>query len=337
MIHSRCNRCVQCVLLIFFVLFSTGCVVNKTVKVRPSMEQYVFLNDIKPLDQHYKNFYDTNTGQEPRLAARISEPDGYTIKFHNNPAIIIGEPASRETLEPRTFLFQEGVYPFSMYKDKKDKDWYSGLLVVYNIDETIELATFGESEETRMLNMDMFWQAEKGVLANYTISFDDKEVIRYWLGNRDNLYPGGQPTVEVDFTSTPGLQKLKIDGQEVKSKKKVLKLDKYYVCSLCDEKSQKVSGLGKNCKKGGVGGHRPYLAVTHKNYPIEMTMANGKRFQGYIRNLATNIFTAFMSIPCEIPPKLFNDAATGTIAKLTVYSASDNKKEVAEIVFGLAK
>lgn len=325
------------VTILCIISLSSGCVVNKTFKVKPTVDHYVFLKDIKPIGNHYRQLYQVNSTELPRLAARLTEPHGYTIKFHGNPEVVIGEPASKETGEPRTFLFREGVYPFSLYRDKKDDNWYSGLLVVYDIDETLELATFGESEETRLFNLDIFRQARQGVMGQFSITFDNKEVMRYWLGDRDSLYPGGQPTVEVDFSHTPRLTDLTINGKEIEDKKQVLKLNKYYLCSLCDEKRQEADDFGKDCEESNSGRHKPYLTVTHKNYPIEMATTDGKRYQGYIRNLVTNVFTAFMSIPCEIPPELFDNAARGTISKLTVQSPGEEKQKVAEIVFGLAK
>ncbi len=324
-------------IMVMQALLIGGCVSTKTVTVQPTMDQYVFLQDIEPLDVHYQNLYATSSEKKPQLAARLSEPQGYKIKFHNNSEIIIGEPASKESQEPRTFLFREGVYPFSLYTDVKSTDWYSGLLVVYDIDETIELAMFGENDETRLLNLEMFKQAQKGVLGQYTVTFDDRQVMRYWLGNRDSLYPGGQPSVEVDFSKTTKLAKLTIDGQEVKNFKKVLGLEKYYVCRLCNEKAAHPNGFSSKCKKSSSGNHSPQLVVSHKNYPLELETVDGKRFQGYILNLVTNVFTAFMSIPCEIPNELFDSAAQGTIAKLTVHSPGEQEQKVAEIVFGLAK
>ncbi len=319
------------------VLSNSGCVVTKNVVVKPTMDHYVFLKEIKPISSYYNNLYRESSKNQPMLAARLTEPHGYTIKFHDNPEVIIGQPASEETGEPRTFLFREGVYPFSLYFDKNEKDWFSGLLVVYNIDETIELATFGETEETRLFRQDMFKQAQNGVLGQYTISFDDKEVMSYWLGNRDSLYPGGQPTVEVDFSYTPELKSVTINGHTINSKKKVLYLDKYHVCRLCDEKRHNSQEFSKTCKKNNNRSHSIYVTVTHKNYPIKMETIDGNKFQGYIRNLVSNKFTAFMSIPCEIPSELFSHAARGTISKLTVQSPDNNKRDVAEIVFGLAK
>ncbi len=324
-------------LSLFITLLTSGCVATKNVVVKPTTDHYVFLQEIKPISGHYKNLYKEPYENQPMLAARLTEPHGYTIKFHNNLEYIIGQPASEETGEPRTFLFREGVYPFSLYFDKNEDDWFSGLMVVYNIDETIELATFGETDETRLFREDMFKSAEKGVLGQYTISFDDKEVISYWMGNRDSLYPGGQPTVEVDFSYTPELKNVVIDGYKVSSKKKVLHLDKYYVCRLCDEKRQHRQDFSTACNNNEKKKHSIYQTVTHKNYPIEMETEEGQRFQGYIRNLVSNKFTAFMSIPCEIPSELFDHAARGTISKLTVQSPDDKKRDVAEIVFGLAK
>lgn len=314
-----------------------GCVGTKTVKMKPTMESYTFLQDVKPLKGHYQDLYRQDNDQSPLLSARFSEPHSYTVKFHNNNAEVIGAPVSNKIPESKTFQFRKGVYPFSLYRDKESTTKYSGLLAVYDIDETIELATFGESEETRLLNRSMFEQAEKGVLASYTISFDNREVMTYWIGNRRELYPGGRPTVEVDFSDTTELRELKIGDRKIKNFRTVLNLDKMYICSLCNKVGEKAKDFKDKCPKASNGKHRPKLKISHKNYPVEMVHNSGTTYQGYIRNMTSNIFTAFMSIPFDIPSNLFEDAARGTISKLTVYSAGDDKEEIAELVFGLAK
>ena len=180
--------------------------------------------------------------------------------------------------------------------------------MVYNLDATVALATLGKTAETKVFSDELLRKALAGQLASGTISMDDREVITYWLGNRLSDYAGGNPTVELDFSGTPGITQIKVNGRTAKEQRATV--------PVFDT----------------AGGSGPYYGERKpKEHSIQF-QAGGKSFHGYVRNLKANEFTAFVRIPCAIPRRLLDAAAGGTVARFTLQSTGDRQEDVAEIV-----
>ncbi len=178
-----------------------------------------------------------------------------------------------------------------------------GAVVTYNIDKTLALATLGKTDDTKLFKPELLEKAENGDLATHTLKIDDKEILSYFLGNRTILYPGGDPTVEVDFSKTPGISSLTIGEEDAPGFRKELKVQESKM----------------------IFGKRP------KEYKFDLKCGE-QEFTGYIRDMVANEFTAFVSIPCTIPKELLDAAAKGTVSRFTVQSQGDNTNQVAEIV-----
>jgi len=297
----------------------------------PSTKYYSFLGSHEIFKSMIPSLYPVKgarRGEIDHLNVILTEPEGMKIKFHNGSEQSIGaEVKRRREVIPQFFAFSEGVYPFSIYQNRKSGNNYSGAMIVFNTTPEISLATFGASDETRLFDPTMLEKAESGVLANYSITFDDNEVIVYWLGNRKILFPGGEPNVEMDFSVTKDIKEVKINRTKQRDLVSII-LNVY-------GPREKIRGSDNRYVIDRITGKYKTKADT-AIYKLEMLHANGKRYSGYIKNLKDNAFTAFMRIPCEIPSELFNAANKGTISKFTVTSG-ENDEGVAEIVFGLAK
>ena len=151
-------------------------------------------------------------------------------------------------------------------------------------------------------------------------------VFAYWLGNRNALYAGGNPTVEVDFSEIPNIESFSVTGLETQN--------------YCDPLDAYGPQSGQQCPwyqdKSGAGNYRTSPKPVGRQYESRMTLANGTRYRGYIRNLRANAYTAFVRIPCIIPQELLDASAEGNISRFTVYFGTEPDKEpIAEIVFGL--
>lgn len=305
----------------------------KYVKLMPSYVKYPFIKNDENVGAYstslYKNADSFNRDNLPYLRAKIVSPAGYIIKFENYFTAV-------EINETTTYQMNEGVYPFVLIKPGDASARLSGAIAVFNVDKTLELATFGLTEGTLLFNPEMIKQAENGVLASYTISFDGKKVMHYWVGNRESSAPNLRSSVELDFTGNGNIEKMKIAGKILEKNKVVLDVPtESFECSRCGKVGAR-SAFADRCPKGGA--HRIEETGWAKvDYPVEFELKNGQRYKGYVRKLGTNAFTSFLSIPCDIPENLLQLASKGTIAKLSVYTSQDNEHEIAEIVFGLAK
>ena len=133
-------------------------------------------------------------------------------------------------------------------------------------------------------------------------------MLTYWLGNRTTLYAGGEPTVEVDFSGTPGIEKLWINGENVPGL--VATLDVYNVT------------IDRNTKA---------VLRTLREYMVEFRTAEHE-YKGYLRNLKDNEFTAFVRIPCAVPKDLLQAADHGTVSRFEILSEGEKKEPVAELV-----
>lgn len=301
------------------------------VTVTPGRQNYSFLKEHETFKSMIPTLYPVKgvrRGEVDRLNTIFTEPAGMKIKFHNgSEQTISAEVKKRKKMVPQFFAFQEGVYPFSIYKDRKSGNKFSGAMVVFNTTPEISLATFGASDETRLFDPTMLEKAESGILANYSITFDENEVIVYWLGNRRIPFSGGEPNVEMDFSVTKEIEEVTINRTKQRDLVSVI-LNVYGV-------RERVRGYDGRYVIDPVTGKYKTKADT-AIYKLEMLHSDGKRYSGYIKHLKDNAFTAFMRIPCEIPEELFIAANKGTISKFTVTSGGDDEG-VAEIIFGLAK
>lgn len=274
------------------------------MSVEPAMTPYTFVRRDPQLAQYHDKVYNPDLmNKRDKARVLLTHPRGSVVKFGAMTSVKIGGS------DPQMLKLRAGVYPFQLLTESTKSFVASGAIMVYNIDRTIALATIGRTDETRLFNPDLVEKAKSGVLANYTVSFDGTDVITYWLGNRVSLYGGGDPTVELDFSQTPGITSLKIDGASVKN----------FITTLGVYSMEKVGGV-----------EMPVM----REYPVEM-ICRGKKYQGYIRNLQDNQFTAFVRIPCTVSQKLLDAAAQGTVAKLTVQSTGENAESVAEIVLSV--
>jgi len=337
-----------CCQLICVLMFISGCATTpeiiETVVIEPtsSYEPYLFMENHPILGGHYRELYPYEEEDEWLLSAHFTEPRGYTIEFYENQPEIVGKSISPTTNKLLTFQFSQGVYPFSLYMAESLSDErFSGAIAVFNLDETLELATFGDSKETKLFNPEMIQKARDGILTNYTMSFDEKNVIVYWLGNRKNLYPGGAPTVELDFSVNPNVKAVTIDDEIVKNRVAVLGfIDEYpeYICKHCKETGESpIYDFSDECYDSENERHDIITDLDKITFPFEMTMHDGKGYKGYIRKLKSSVYSSFISIPCFIPNDLFKTADKGTIAKLTINSAGDKQEEIVELVFGTSK
>jgi hypothetical protein len=290
---------------LFIVCTFTACVAvetnkntvnpRKIITVNPTASLYPFLQEIEETESFFSAVAPKN---ENRLSAIFTEPAGYKIKFNYQ---------ERTIGDYELYKFKNGLYPFTLYKNKDDKEILNGALAVVNMDEAIALATFGESKDTRLFNPEMIEKAKSGVLSHGTIAFDETTVMLYWMGNRQKRSIGKDRTLEVDFSETVGISQLKINQRTYKDFVATVNTD------TINETPQKIS---------------------HK---LEITLSNGKLYRGYIRTEKTNAFTTFISLNCNIPVTLFDAADKGTISNFKVYTPGDVPEELVEIIFGAVK
>ena len=81
------------------------------------------------------------------------------------------------------------------------------------------------------------------------------------------------------------------------------------------------------------------IVRTEMAHRLYLKTLDGREFSGYIRKLVDNEYTAFMRIPFDIPSKLFDAAARGTVSKYQIKSKGEDgdETEIAEIVFGVKR
>ena len=305
----------------------------ESVSVSPATKenQYDFIKETTGLSDQYEKLYASSGKPGEKLTVAITSPAGYQIQFKDS--------STKHPIDKYTrYSLSQGVYPFSLYKKGEDNPSLTGALVAYNVNRDASYAVFGIKEGEQLFNDEIVAKAKSGVLGSYSIRFDDRDVIYYWLGDRANLYAGGKPSIEVDFSKNKNLNKLKIKGDEKKDLKGQLDLTTTtkYFCSLCGKKSSERAEFNNKCLSSPNKRHalKSVAEFSGKEFPIEMTTTNGATFQGHIEIGTPNAYTAFLSIPCQIPDELFTAAAQGTISKYTI-TTSDQSVELAKIVFGL--
>jgi hypothetical protein len=282
------------------VLLTAGC-----STLTPSTEPMTFIKTHPQYSKFHKTLYDPlSMNQQDYVNVVFRAPAKSIIKFSSGKQIIVSSS------NPEVIHMRDGIYPFALLKADSLTKILSGAFMVRNMDKEIALATLGKTDDTKMLNNDLVRTALKGQLASYTVSFDGKDVITYWMGNRKKSYIGGDPTVELDFSHIPGISMLKVGNKLCDDKRAVVKV--YAPEKTYDSASQR-------------------MVSRQLEHPIEFT-ADGSKYRGYVRKLRDNEFTAFVCIPCAIPESLLKAAAAGTVSKFTVMSTGDAPESVAEII-----
>lgn len=317
--------------MIFICVVITGCVTTQEssrlsqenfIPPKPaSMEilrttdlKYGFLYSAKFRDlENMYMLYDTKNLDDFKLSAYMTSPKKTLIKFFNNK-----EEYAIPDIDGRALKLGTGVYPFEIYPfptadaGLPKNSHLSGAMVVLNLDNFVELASFGKSPETIMFKEEMIKKALNGTLTEGVISFDEKPRILYWVGNRQNTFFGGSPTAEVDFSKNSGIIELKING---------ITLDNFV--GTVDIYKETNNNKSTDPEK--------------KINEFYIKFANGNAYKGYIRNIEENATTAFVKIPCTIPASLLEAATKGTISKLNIHSDGTEKETVAELVFGYSQ
>lgn len=288
----------------------SGCMTTgkKGIKVAPSKLQYPFI--ASAYRGSMAEIYPAIPTDKPnKITLAFTYPRGGVVEFSTGSKIRIadGEGESAMVCGP-------GVYPFSFkdsYAVDSGKPLLTGAFMVHNVTKTASLATFGLTEDTKVFNSKIFAKAKQGMLATGTIAFDDRNVVTYWLGNRTKLHAGGEATICMDFSGTHAISELRIEDKKVEGFASDLKVWRY--------------------AKGARG---TMIKLGSQEYRLEFTAA-GKRYNGFIRELKDNEFTAFVKVPCSIPKDLLDSAAGGTVSKYSVKTSGDNPENVAEIVFSV--
>lgn len=288
-------------------MFLSGCATGNYAVI-PSDQPYAFIKNTPEYTNYFDQVYSPANRQrkassesDNMVNVLVSSPTNLKMEFYKNRYLL--DPADQEV---NTVRFRSGVYPFEL---KQGKDtWRTGAMMFYNIDKTLGLAKLGLGNKV-ILDPRLVDQAGKGRLGKYTMKFDDKEVLTYWVGNRKQLFVGGTiSTVEVDFSWIPGISELLINGKPVEGFSRQLD----------------VTSLVKDAQ-----GRFQLVPVEYK---IEFTV-QGKTYRGYLQKLKDNEYTAFVKIPCTIPPELLLAADQGTVSRFSVVCGEgDSKEAVAEIV-----
>jgi hypothetical protein len=264
----------------------------------PSTTPYPFLQKTTRFAPYFGQVYNESMrNQEDMLKIIVSTPLGGKVLFDGGGSFRVA--GGRQDL----LSLKSGVYPFRLKfrNERGDRDQLVGALMAYNLDSTVALATLGLTQDTAVFKPELIKVAQSGMLASQTIRYDNKEVLTYWLGNRHSLYPGGAPTVELDFSGTPGITSLSIDGESLPTFRKEIVL------------------TDRNPRR------------KEKEYPFQMT-AGGTRYRGFIRNLKHNESTAFVAIPCAITQDLLTAVADGTVSQFSIKDPSHDNEDIAVIV-----
>lgn len=183
----------------------------QTIRVQPTKApRYGFLAEDAQLKDRLAELYENPRSAPLTLSVYVSEPVGETMMVSGNKPFRMAPQEQAVTLQ-----MHPGVYPFTLKSgEDQEAEQMTGALAVFNIDKTMELATFGHTPETQVFNPDLLSKARQGVLTNYTVSFDGQPRLVYWLGNRQGLFLGGDPTVELDFGGNAGIKELVVNDQK---------------------------------------------------------------------------------------------------------------------------
>ena len=251
------------------------------------------------------------------LAAFITVPAGELIEFSGPRGYM--KPLPIQSDKP-VYFRNDTLYPFRVLLADGETVDMTGAVMVVNVDESLSLASFGKSEDTKIFAPDLIDQVRNGVLGKGVLKFENRPVLFYWLGNRRKPLMPGAATIELDFSGIPGLAELRVKGRRVRSMTPELRVYQAY------RRLQKISE----------GRYRHVWAYKPTSYPFEMRLSDGERLRGYIKVLKANEMTTFLRIPCVIPPKLIEVAKQGSLAKYTVTTGKD-EQAVAQLIFSRAR
>lgn len=298
--NKHVSRFVQASAVLSSLMMLSGCQTTSD-KVKPMSKPYTFITQ----SYEYRRIADQLTTsamaeEEEMVRVAFTNPDGSVVKFYKNKT-----PVDLASGEEQIFKFRGGVYPFEVVTDGETE--LTGAMMFYNIDKAASYATFGIGENSPViLDENLLNQAREGRLGKYTMQFDGRDVMTYWVGNRTELYVGKKDTLEIDFSGTEGISGLRIDKKEQD-------------CLV------KTFGLYE-ARADGTTSRKP------AEYAVEFSVGD-KKFRGYLHNLKFNEFTAFVQIPCAIPKDLLHAASQGTVSKFLIICGDEGSKTaVAELV-----
>ena len=313
-----------------------GCA--KLPTVSPVLTPCTFLASEPDLASCMNDFYGLPVGGEypHKITAYVSQPSAMTISYMGS--------ASRFILstDPPGFLMGPGVYPFTL-KDLNGTVGLCGAMTVSGLDETVTLATFGKNEQTCLFSPGLIQEAQNGTLACNVITFDNKPIIRYWLGNRTVADDPAEPTAQLDFSKIPNLLTVRVNGK--KANGMVAVAARLLPAEAAPQAPEVMPSSFRNTSSGGKmaagatsspspSAGAALAASRSPVHKVEIELTDGRKYKGFIRNIADNAFTTFCKVPCTIPPELFTAADGGTVARFTVVSATKDAAPVAEITFG---
>lgn len=285
------SLCVSSIVAIA-VLFIAGC-----NSLAPESKPYAFISqgEYSPLCQelYYSRFRD----DEVKVKINFSTPPNAVIKF------ACGYDVDLSTPQDHITEFTAGVYPFQL--KLADGKTLSGAIMIHGTknNQSLELATLGIGKGKEIFSPELIDKASNGTLAKYSMKFDEKEVLFYWLGNRQELCAGGNSTVELDFSANENINALYLNEKKMESTFVVIE----------------TSGYNKTRKN---------------NIAFKI---NGKSYSGYIQDVKDNEFSAFVKVPCVIPKELLRAADDGTVAKFIIMSQGDKREKLAQLIFSRCK
>lgn len=289
----------------FSALMLTSCTTvtpQNTVRVTPTRSpQYQFFGNQPKLKPHQYEMYgqELNTKDDLQVQLAVTQPSRDYLAFQAS-----GNELIDLSLHPEYILIMEpGVYPFEIRRTKdKGSTRLTGAMFVYNVTNTLSLATLGRTSDTATFANSAIREAANGKIASYTLSFDDKPVATYYMGNRTKLFPGGEPTAQLDFSGNPDISELIIDGKKVSDYSMELPIYK-------TETFRTASGDKSTRSKPA-------------EYKFQFT-SEGTTYHGFFTLLQADEYTAFVRLDCTIPPLLMARARQGTVAKYTIKNADE--------------
>lgn len=296
------------------LLVGAGC--DKELKTAsPSYTPYRFMKKAEYGSSQARLLQSVSPNNREKLQVCITEPSKQRVTFPGS-----GYRSIKPELDSTPVMFPNGIYKFRLSDSTGVKKGLCGAMLVGNVDQASALATFGLSKETKLFSNEMIQKAKEGILASYTIEFDNRPVIKYWLGNRVKMSTAGKPTIELDFSGISGIQKLSINGREKKSKAVVLTIYTTVERQIANPYSP--------------GETRTVIEETPITYRVEIVLKDGRAYEGYLKDLRANAYTTFVRVVCAVPESLFKAADLGTVSKYEIHPAENPKSPVAVLMFG---
>jgi len=272
------------------------------VSPQPTLEpRYEFLQTHPTFAPIYEQLYNPSV-DAPSVNVAITFPTEGTLQFNgrgNRPLRLHADTEIILSMVP-------GVYPFQVFPAQGRRASLSGAMLVYNVDSTLALATLGKTEQTRIFNVELSEKAAQGILTTYTVHFDGKPVLTYFLGNRMSQFAGGDAIVELDFSANTDISQLRVNGENLTTFRPALPL----------------FNVVTDAATGNV-------RLQPTEYSFTMISA-GNAYRGIIRLNNANESTAFVGVNCRIPDDLLESARQGTVARYSI--KTENGQQIAEIM-----